>query len=285
MNEASFRDKPMLKLTFFSLMSHAAIGALVPMAFMSVEVIGKLFFRFLSGLAIVLLLLAFWARPFHEITSSDIHSLPSSSVVAVYLLLACSVLMLVIMNLLLPRWTKAFLWPAIATGLAAAALLASTFPEAQTVARLPEWVSAVSFMTSAMMLGSVVGTMITGHWYLVNFRLSIQPLRIATGVFIAASVLRLALVALLLLGLWIGGESTQVAAVRHLFTFSGEGIFFMARLLFGLIAPLIFGYMIWETVKLRSTQSATGILYAAVVFVILGEAFSKFIFYFMNLPV
>jgi len=275
----------MLKLTFFSLMSHAAIGALMPMAFMSVEVIGKMFFRFMSGLAVVLLLLAFWASPFDKMISSEFQSPQRNIVAVVYVLLACSVLLLVIMNLLLPRWTKVFLWPAIATGLAAAALLASTFPEAQAVTRPPQWINAISFMTSALMLGSVVGTMITGHWYLVNHRLSIQPLRIATRIFIAASAVRFALVVFVLLVLWLDGEPNQAAAIRHLFTFSGEGIFFMARLLFGLIAPLIFGYMIWQTVKLHSTQSATGILYAAVVFVILGEAFSKFIYYFMNLPV
>jgi len=275
----------MLKLTFFSLMSHAAIGALVPMAFMSVEVIGKMFFRFISGLAVVLLLLAFWASPFDKMISGDAHFTQRHVVAVVYLLLACSVMLLVIMNLLLPRWAKVFLWPAIGAGLTAAALLAWTFPEAQIVAPPPQWVSALSFMTSALMLGSVVGTMITGHWYLVNYKLSIQPLRIAAIIFIAASALRFALVATTLVGLWLGGEASQMAAIRHLFTFSGEGIFFMARLLFGLIAPLIFGYMIWQTVKLHSTQSATGILYAAVVFVILGEAFSKFIYYFMNLPV
>jgi hypothetical protein len=275
----------MLKLIFFSLMSHAAIGALVPMAFMSVEVIGKMFFRFMSGLAVALLLLAFWASPFDKMISGNAHFPQRNVIAVVYVLLACSVLMLVIMNLLLPRWAKLFLWPAIVAGLAAAALLASTFPEAQAVARPPQWVSAISFVTSALMLGSVVGTMITGHWYLVNHRLSIQPLRIAAIIFIAASVLRFALVTTILVGLWLGGEASQTAAIRHLFTFSGEGIFFIARLLFGLIAPMIFGYMIWETAKLRSTQSATGILYAAVVFVILGEAFSKFLYYFMNLPV
>jgi len=275
----------MLKLIFFTLMSHAAIGALVPMAFMSVETIGKLFFRFMSGLAVILLVLAFWASPFDSAIADGSQPPQGKTVAAVYMLLASCVLLLVILNLLLPRWTRFFLAVTIVFGLAAMALLSSLFPEAERVLRPPSWVGAFSFVTSALMLGSVVGTMITGHWYLVNHKLSIQPLRVATIIFVLASALRFVLVAAMLAGLWVGGEASQVAAIRHLFTFSGEGIFFIARLLFGLIAPLIFGYMIWQTVKLHSTQSATGILYAAVVFVILGEAFSKFIFYFMNLPV
>lgn len=275
----------MLKLIFFTLMSHAAIGALVPMAFMSVETIGKLFYRFMSGLAVILLVVAFWANPFENEIAGGSPSAQGKTVAALYILLASCVLLLVILNLLLPRWNKFFLISAIVLGFMAMALLASLFPEVERVAPPPSWISAFSFMTSTLMLGGVVGTMITGHWYLVNHKLSIQPLRVATIIFVSASALRLVLVAAMLVGLWLGGEASQVAAIRHLFTFSGEGIFFIARLLFGLIAPLIFGYMIWQTVKLHSTQSATGILYAAVVFVILGEAFSKFIFYFMNLPV
>jgi protein NrfD len=275
----------MLKIIFFSLMSHAAIGALVPMAFMSVDTMGKLFYRFMSGLAVVLLVLSFWASPFDGIVAADSQSAQSKSVATAYVLLASSVLALVVMNLILPRWSRFFLWIAIVFGLAATSLVAGLFPDVERVARPAAWLSALSFLSSALMLGGAVGTMITGHWYLVNHKLSIQPLRIATSIFIAASSLRLILVATMLAGLWFRGEASQVAAIRHLFTLSGEGIFFIARLLFGLIAPLIFGYMIWQTVKLHSTQSATGILYAVVVFVILGEAFSKFIFYFMNLPV
>jgi protein NrfD len=275
----------MLKLIFFSLMSQAAIGALVPMAFMSVETMGKLFYRFMSGLAVVLLVLSFWASPFDNIVGADSQSAQSKTVATAYVLLASSVLALVVMNLALPSWAKFFLWTAIVFGFAATALVAGLFPEAERVVRPAAWLNAFSFLSSALLLGGVVGTMITGHWYLVNHKLSIQPLRVATIIFIVASALRFLLVTAMLAGLWMGGEASQVAAIRHLFTFSGEGIFFIARLLFGLMAPLIFGYMIWQTVKLHSTQSATGILYAAVVFVILGEAFSKFIFYFMNLPV
>lgn len=274
----------MLKLVFFSIMSHAAIGALVPMAFMSVETMGRLFYRFMSGLAIILLVLAFWANPF-DVTLAKQNYLRREAIAAVHMLLAGSVVTLVIMNLLLPRATRYFLAAAIACGGVATALLAGLFPEVERVMSPPAWMSACSFISSAMMLGGVVGTMITGHWYLVNHKLSIEPLRAATTVFLVASVLKCALVVGMLAGLWLQGEPSQAAAIRHLFTFSGEGIFFIARILFGLIAPLVFGYMIWQTVKLHSTQSATGILYAAVIFVILGEAFAKFIFYFMKLPV
>ncbi|SVC87867.1 uncharacterized protein METZ01_LOCUS340721, partial [marine metagenome] len=42
-------------------------------------------------------------------------------------------------------------------------------------------------------------------------------------------------------------------------------------------APIGLAWMTWKTVELRSIQSATGILYAAVVFVLFGETISIYL--------
>ena len=47
------------------------------------------------------------------------------------------------------------------------------------------------------------------------------------------------------------------------------------RWLLGLIAPLVLGWMAWETARIRSTQSATGILYVVVIVCFLGELMSQ----------
>jgi hypothetical protein len=39
----------------------------------------------------------------------------------------------------------------------------------------------------------------------------------------------------------------------------------------GFVGPLVLAWMAWRTVRIRSTQSATGILYVAVIFCFLGE--------------
>ncbi len=44
-----------------------------------------------------------------------------------------------------------------------------------------------------------------------------------------------------------------------------------ARWLLGILAPLALGWMAWETARIRSTQSATGILYVVVIVTFLGE--------------
>jgi hypothetical protein len=43
------------------------------------------------------------------------------------------------------------------------------------------------------------------------------------------------------------------------------------RWLAGLLGVLALGLMAWQTLKIPNTQSATGILYVAVIFVFLGE--------------
>ena len=48
--------------------------------------------------------------------------------------------------------------------------------------------------------------------------------------------------------------------IRH-YILSIDGIFFWQRVLFGLAGPAVLSYLTWETAKIQSTQSATGILY------------------------
>ena len=71
------------------------------------------------------------------------------------------------------------------------------------------------------------------------------------------------------------GSSLLAPSFRS-YVFSIDGIFFWQRLLFGLIGPVVLAYMTWETAKLRSTQSATGILYVDLFMVMVGELVAKY---------
>jgi hypothetical protein len=271
-----------LKLIFFSLFTHLAIGALAPLLFISVKEMGPMFFRLISSLAILLLACAFWAHPFAEISFAT--PFLSSSAIAgqVVTLLTASLLFLVLTIFLLNRGGKIYVALAIIAGLAATAKLAFAFPNATTV---PGWMMAGSFMSAALMLGSVLGTMITGHWYLVNRKLTIRPLQLATWVFIGIAGLRTLLVMATMLLLSGSSQAVLAETARSLLDFSASGILFWARVGFGLAAPLFFGWMIWSSIKVRNTQSATGILYATIVLVLVGEAFAKYLYLFTGIPV
>ena len=49
------------------------------------------------------------------------------------------------------------------------------------------------------------------------------------------------------------------------------------RLIWGIVAPWVLALMVRDTVSRRATQAATGILYAACVMVLVGEAVALYI--------
>ena len=71
---------------------------------------------------------------------------------------------------------------------------------------------------------------------------------------------------------------------RH-YILSVGGIFFWQRVLFGLGGPALLSYLTWETAKIRSTQSATGILYVDFFTVVVGEVLAKYLLLATRVPV
>jgi len=137
-----------------------------------------------------------------------------------------------------------------------------------------EGLAVAGAMSSSLLLGAVTVTMLLGHWYLVDTSLSIAPLRDGALWFSIAVGLRWAAV---LFALGDGGwEVLRVRRAADLIL-STNGLFFMFRSLMGLAAPLLLSVLIWQTVKMRSTQSATGLLYVALILVLFGELVSQFL--------
>jgi hypothetical protein len=137
------------------------------------------------------------------------------------------------------------------------------------------WLSATDFLLSAGLLGGVTVAMVLGHWYLVQPGLEIEPLARLSWVYIAFLGARTLLE--------IGGV---IGAISHggisLSAPAGEVLAFPAlvlaqRELFGLIAPIILAPLVYRTVTMRSTMSATGLLYVAVALVWVGEFLSKYL--------
>ena len=69
------------------------------------------------------------------------------------------------------------------------------------------------------------------------------------------------------------------------YTQSLDGIFFWMRVLFGLAGPSVLAYLTWETAKIQSTQSATGILYVDLFTVVVGELLAKAVLLATRVPV
>jgi hypothetical protein len=59
---------------------------------------------------------------------------------------------------------------------------------------------------------------------------------------------------------------------HSLASLNGEAALWLpVRWAVGLLAPLVLDFMAWRAARIRSTQSATGILYVVVIFCFLGE--------------
>ena len=154
-------------------------------------------------------------------------------------------------------------WPAVAAGfgLGALALTAALLPAGGALHLL----AGAQGLAGAAVLGSSLAAMLLGHFYLVVPGLAIEPLRDLTRGLIGALLARglLSGLALALVGLPQSDPApdTRLMAV----------VLLTMRLVFGLLGPLVLGIMAERTVAIRSTQSATGILYGVVVFVLIGE--------------
>jgi hypothetical protein len=120
---------------------------------------------------------------------------------------------------------------------------------------------ALSIVSSGLLLGMTMAAMLLGHWYLNSPTMELAPLRrliIAMGVAVCLQAV------VSLLGLW--GELASVSDVSTRWV-----LFVTLRWLFGLIGVAALAWMAWQTLKVPNTQSATGILYVAVIGTFVGE--------------
>ncbi len=124
----------------------------------------------------------------------------------------------------------------------------------------------VDHATSAGLLGASMTAMLLGHWYLIAPTLSIRPLLRLLAVLFGATALRLVVAAA---ALWpvLSADTMNLDTTTGATTWMWLGV----RWGVGLAGPLVLGWMAWQAARIRSTQSATGILYVVVIFTFLGE--------------
>ena len=124
--------------------------------------------------------------------------------------------------------------------------------------------NATGRLASSFLMGATLTAMLLGHHYLTAPAMSIEPLKrfvrcMAWG--LGARVLLAAL------GWWLWHQG--VAGSQ-----GGGGVaplFLLIRWGMGFAGPLLATVLTWKTVEIRSTQSATGILYIAMTLVLFGE--------------
>ena len=173
----------------------------------------------------------------------------------------------------LERWPLARAAAAGATGATAVALLVAGLGLTPAPTPLPHrpLLLAAALLTSALLLGWSLVTMLLGHWYLVAPRLSFHHLTVFCRALLAMVGLRGAAVAVTVLAAASVGPAVEPHPLALATGLAGEGMFFWFRVLWGLGIPLVLAAMALHCARQRSNQSATGILYVLVVGAFIGE--------------
>jgi hypothetical protein len=118
-------------------------------------------------------------------------------------------------------------------------------------------------LSAALLLGAATGSMLLGHNYLITPTMSMTPLFRLLAALAVALALRAGLDGFALLR-WTSGHS--MASLK-----GDLALWLPVRWAVGIVAPAVLCWMAWQTARIRSTQSATGILYVVVIFCFLGE--------------
>ncbi len=162
--------------------------------------------------------------------------------------------------------------PALAR-LAALVTALATLAWLIAISRSPEGlllaINAASRTASGFLLGATLSSMLLGHYYLTAPSMTIDPLK-RTIALIAWGLVARALLAS------IGWAIARGGMVGHASSGNpGDSmVLLIGRWGMGFLAAGAATYMTWKTAQIRSTQSATGILYITMIFVLFGELMS-----------
>ena len=277
-----------LSTVLFLFLAHLGVGIVVTLLVVS-RGAGVKFFRFNAGLASILLVVAFafYFQSLRAAVGPAPGALHVSAAPSILPLMACTVLIVFVwatIGRLFTRFRTAIMAAAAAAGVLAVFLQALELSRSAPTASAA--LTAASFLTSSLLLGGACTAMILGHWYLVIPSMEVSHLQSIVKVHIASTIGRILVVALAI--------AFAVAAFRpgvdagpsfRRYIFSIDGIFFWQRVLFGLLGPAVLSYLTWQTAKIRSTQSATGILYVDFFTVVVGEVLAKYIVLATRVPV
>ncbi len=160
-------------------------------------------------------------------------------------------------------------------GLSLAALLGHSL---RMTSQVPAWQQALSDLASASVLGAALTGMLLGHWYLTTPTMSIQPLTwfaralaIAGTVRLVASGLSLARFGWPSLDAWPSQDAVHA-------------LLMIVRLVGGIAVPLLMSLTVLRILRYRNTQSATGVLFAGLVLVFMGEMTAALLEHDLQVP-
>ncbi len=157
-------------------------------------------------------------------------------------------------------------------GLAAAALGTLEWHDFEPAHASATVLVVVGQVAGGLLLGSMTAAWILGHAYLTATKMTVAPLRRFSRIMLGCVTLRIVFL-LLSLGLALTvGQSSDPPVMSVL---RGSWLILSLRIGTGLIGVGVVSLMVQDCVRLRSTQSATGLLYFGSILAYIGELASQ----------
>lgn len=136
-------------------------------------------------------------------------------------------------------------------------------------------VLVLSGLLGGLVMAGINDAMILGHFYLMIRGLPLKALK-RSGIFVAVVLIAKMVLFGLVLLFWDGAADVLLGR---------EMVWTAWRIAFGFVGPLTLLWMVKDTVRLKHTQAATGLLYVAVGFAIMGELAAVYLEMNTGLPV
>jgi hypothetical protein len=131
--------------------------------------------------------------------------------------------------------------------------------------------TAGSAALGGLFFGAVLLVMNRGHWYLVSRSLPFRLLARGAALFASLAAAR----TITLAAAMIVNPASE--GLESLLSLEKDALFFLFRVAWGILGPLALSFFIWKTADMKSNQAATGLLYVALVFVLIGELLSSYL--------
>ena len=232
----------------------ACAGTALLLLFFPPEVLGRGFFSLHGGLAAIFAGLALLVRPAGMPLPATI---AATGLLTLYTLAARAG------------------WAGKARGLLAlgAALAVGALARVALVAPVEPgnvW-TVLGAVAGGLFFGAVLLIMNLGHWYLVSRSLPFRLLARGAALFAGLAVFRTVYLAVAV------ASHPGSEGLHALLSLERDALFFLFRVLWGIVGPLALSYFIWRTAEMKSNQAATGLLYVALVFVLIGELLSSYL--------
>lgn len=236
-------------------------GVLVALAFVPRAPVGTLFYRLMGTCAALPIALAFAARLRSGAGGVDPAVLGAGLALLAYPIYSGPVRG--------RRWAAGVGAALLGSGVAVSWIVRAGLPGLTPLGQL---VATLSSLATGTVAGSVGLAMVLGHWYLTVPKLEIRYLVRLNRVTVAAMLVSLSALAAACV---VFGDDLRTAEPP---LFGPWGLFYLGtRLAVGLALPLLFAAMAANSLRFRNTRSATGILYASTVLVLIGTAVSIFL--------